>query len=38
MREILSYLQILKTTSMFYKYEAAVVNKILMQVLSPKNA
>ena len=33
MREILSCLHILKTTSMFYMYEATIVNKILMQVL-----
>ena len=33
MKERLSYLHILKTTSMFYSYEAAKVNKILMQVL-----
>ena len=32
MREILSYLHILETTSMFYMYQAAIVNKILMQV------
>ena len=33
MREILKYLHILKTTSMFYMYEPTIVNKILMQVL-----
>ena len=38
MREILSYLLILITTSMFYIYETNIVNKILMQLLKPKNA
>ena len=33
MREILSYLHNSETTSMFYIYEAIIVNKILMQVL-----
>ena len=32
-REILSYLQMPKTTSMFYMYEATIVKKILMPVL-----
>ena len=31
--ERLSFLQILKTKSMFYTYEAVTVNKILMQIL-----
>ena len=38
MREILSYLHFRKTTSISYMYEATIVNKILMQVLYPKNA
>ena len=38
MREILSYLLILKSTSMFYMYEAAIVNKILMQLVLAKKA
>ena len=36
MREIQSYLHILKTTSTFYLYEATTVNTSLMQVLRPK--
>ena len=32
-REILSYLHIPKTMSMFYMYEATIVTKILIQVL-----
>ena len=34
MREILSYLHIVKTSCMFYMFEATVVNEILMQALS----
>ena len=33
MREILSYLHIPTATSVFYMYEATIVNKKLMQVL-----
>ena len=36
MIEVLSYLHSLKTTSMFYMYEAATINKILEQVLRLK--
>ena len=38
MKEILTYLHIPKTTSIFYMYEATIVNKILMQILLPKKA
>ena len=32
MKEILSYLHILETKSMYYMYEASIVKKILLQV------
>ena len=38
MMEVLSYLHIPKTSSMFFMYEATIVNKILMQVLYPQIA
>ena len=37
MREMLGYLHILKTTDIFYIYEAVIVNKILMKFLLSKN-
>ena len=38
MKEILSYLRIFRTTSMFFMYETIIVNKILVEVLWSKNA